>query len=473
MVPLAAFSHYGPGTTPLGGQSPGPVRRRHHLVQPAARRLAERRDRRRSRRRRRRSACRRRSTARSPAPPRRSRNRSNNEPLLIAARSSRSTSCSACSTRATSIRITILSTLPSAGVGAVLALLLFDTEFSIIALIGVILLIGIVKKNAIMMIDFALAGRARAAASAARRDLPGLPAALPPDHDDDHRRHARRAAAGARHRRRGGAAPAARHLHRRRPDRQPGADALHHAGGLSVSRPLRRCGRAGAGGGLYPDTPPGAVPGGRPNEAGRLRMLLVRLAVGCTVGPDYQRPAAPVPPRPSRNLPPAGNSARRMDAIDNAAAGGRSTTTPTSTGWSARSTCQQPDAGAGRGRVPRGAGRGAGGARPACSRRSRITPGTQRARAAAARAAAAADFSGSVSSSGFTTNELQPGRQRELGSSTCGAAIRRTVESDVAGAQASAADIANARLSAQATLATDYFDLRAVGFACRSCWTTR
>jgi len=52
--------------------------------------------------------------------------------------------------------ITILSTLPSAGVGALLALLAFGTEFSIIALIGVILLIGIVKKNAIMMIDFAL-----------------------------------------------------------------------------------------------------------------------------------------------------------------------------------------------------------------------------------------------------------------------------------------------------------------------------
>ena len=52
--------------------------------------------------------------------------------------------------------ITILSTLPSAGVGAILALIVTDTEFSIIALIGVILLIGIVKKNAIMMIDFAL-----------------------------------------------------------------------------------------------------------------------------------------------------------------------------------------------------------------------------------------------------------------------------------------------------------------------------
>jgi multidrug efflux pump len=52
--------------------------------------------------------------------------------------------------------LTILSTLPSAGVGALLALMAFRTEFSIMALIGVILLIGIVKKNAIMMIDFAL-----------------------------------------------------------------------------------------------------------------------------------------------------------------------------------------------------------------------------------------------------------------------------------------------------------------------------
>jgi HAE1 family hydrophobic/amphiphilic exporter-1 len=52
--------------------------------------------------------------------------------------------------------LTILSTLPSAGVGAVSALMLFNTDFSIMGLIGVILLIGLVKKNAIMMIDFAL-----------------------------------------------------------------------------------------------------------------------------------------------------------------------------------------------------------------------------------------------------------------------------------------------------------------------------
>lgn len=52
--------------------------------------------------------------------------------------------------------ITILSTLPSAGVGALLALMICDTDFSVVSLIGVILLIGIVQKNAIMMIDFAL-----------------------------------------------------------------------------------------------------------------------------------------------------------------------------------------------------------------------------------------------------------------------------------------------------------------------------
>jgi multidrug efflux pump len=54
--------------------------------------------------------------------------------------------------------ITILSTLPSAGVGALLALILFHQDLSVVALIGIILLIGIVKKNGIMMVDFALDG---------------------------------------------------------------------------------------------------------------------------------------------------------------------------------------------------------------------------------------------------------------------------------------------------------------------------
>ena len=86
--------------------------------------------------------------------------------------------------------LTILSTLPSAGVGALLALMLFTDRFQLIALIGVILLIGIVKKNAIMMIDFALEPSADGHAFA-RGDLRGLPAALPPDHDDDDGRAAR------------------------------------------------------------------------------------------------------------------------------------------------------------------------------------------------------------------------------------------------------------------------------------------
>jgi len=57
--------------------------------------------------------------------------------------------------------ITILSTLPSAGVGALLALLLTNSELNVIGMIGIILLIGIVKKNAIMMIDFALEAERR------------------------------------------------------------------------------------------------------------------------------------------------------------------------------------------------------------------------------------------------------------------------------------------------------------------------
>jgi len=59
--------------------------------------------------------------------------------------------------------VTILSTLPSAGVGALLALLLTNTELSIVAMMALVLLIGLVKKNAIMMIDFALAAQRRGA----------------------------------------------------------------------------------------------------------------------------------------------------------------------------------------------------------------------------------------------------------------------------------------------------------------------
>ena len=142
--------------------------------------------------------------------------------------------------------ITILSTLPSAGVGALLALLLTHEDLNVIALIGIILLIGIVKKNAIMMIDFALEAerQARARARATRSYeacllrfrpimmttmaamLGGVPLAIG-------RRH------GV------GIAAAAGHHDRRRPDRQPDADALHDAGDLPVSRPVAAVGGAG------------------------------------------------------------------------------------------------------------------------------------------------------------------------------------------------------------------------------------
>ena len=132
--------------------------------------------------------------------------------------------------------ITILSTLPSAGVGAVSALMLFNTEFSIMALIGVILLIGLVKKNAIMMIDFALdAERTKGLTSQQAiyeacllRFRPimmttsaALFGALP---------LAIGLSDGAELRRPLG------HRHRRRPDREPDADALHDPGDLSLPR---------------------------------------------------------------------------------------------------------------------------------------------------------------------------------------------------------------------------------------------
>ena len=132
--------------------------------------------------------------------------------------------------------LTILSSLPPAGVGAILALLLTGTDLSIIALIGILLLIGIVKKNAIMMIDFALQAERDQGLPPARGHLPGVPAALPPHHDDHHGGHVRRPAAGHRHGRGLGTAQAAGHHHRRRPPRLADAHALYHPGRLPLLR---------------------------------------------------------------------------------------------------------------------------------------------------------------------------------------------------------------------------------------------
>ena len=132
--------------------------------------------------------------------------------------------------------LTIISTLPSAGLGALIALRLAGMELSIIAFIGIILLIGIVKKNGIMLVDFALEGERqrglspeRAILEAARErfrpilmtTLAALLGAVP-------------LAIGGRTGL--GAAAPARHRHHRRPDRVAGADALHDAGHLPAAR---------------------------------------------------------------------------------------------------------------------------------------------------------------------------------------------------------------------------------------------
>ncbi len=129
--------------------------------------------------------------------------------------------------------LTILSTLPSAGVGALLALMLYKQDLSVIALIGIVLLMGIVKKNAIMMIDFALEAERKEGLSPREAivqasllrfrpimmtTLAALFGAIPLAFEQRHRL---------------GAAQSARHHHHRRPAAQPAADALHHAGHLS------------------------------------------------------------------------------------------------------------------------------------------------------------------------------------------------------------------------------------------------
>ncbi len=128
---------------------------------------------------------------------------------------------------------TILTGLPSAAIGAFIALDLASLDLSVVAVIGILMLIGIVKKNAIMMIDVALDVAARGH-GAAGCDLSRLHPALPPDHDDDLCRAHGRAADRPRRRRQRGAAPAARHRGGRRPGRFAGADPVHHARALSL-----------------------------------------------------------------------------------------------------------------------------------------------------------------------------------------------------------------------------------------------
>ena len=130
--------------------------------------------------------------------------------------------------------VTILSTLPSAGVGAILALMVTGNDLTVVALIGIILLIGIVKKNAIMMIDFALEAEReehkppeeaiyQACLLRFRPIMMTTMAAL---------LGGLAAGAGIGHGR--GTAPALRHHDCRRTAAQPVAHAVYDAGGLPV-----------------------------------------------------------------------------------------------------------------------------------------------------------------------------------------------------------------------------------------------
>ncbi len=132
--------------------------------------------------------------------------------------------------------ITILSTLPSAGVGALLALILFRQSLSVVAIIGIILLIGIVKKNGILIVDFALEAEREEGKDATEAIYEASLLRFRPDHDDHHGRAAGRPSAGPGPRPGVRAAPPAGHRHRRRIAGQPGADALYHAGHLYLLR---------------------------------------------------------------------------------------------------------------------------------------------------------------------------------------------------------------------------------------------
>jgi multidrug efflux pump len=135
--------------------------------------------------------------------------------------------------------VTILSTLPSAGVGALLSLLIAGQDLGIIAIIGIILLIGIVKKNAILMVDFALDAE-RARWRRAMRSTRPRCCASGRSHDDYGGTLGALPSCSGRGR---GAAPPARHRDGGRPHLLADAHDLHHARDLPVLRP-RRASRA-------------------------------------------------------------------------------------------------------------------------------------------------------------------------------------------------------------------------------------
>jgi multidrug efflux pump len=135
--------------------------------------------------------------------------------------------------------ITILSTLPSAGVGAILALLICGQELSVVALIGIILLIGIVKKNGIMMIDFALEAERKEGKRPEDAIYEACLLRFRPIMMTTMAALAGRLAARPRHRNWFGASPPLGRLHGGRLALESGAYALHDSGHLHLLRPAR------------------------------------------------------------------------------------------------------------------------------------------------------------------------------------------------------------------------------------------
>ena len=132
--------------------------------------------------------------------------------------------------------LVILSGLPAAGFGALLLLIAVKSELSLYAFVGVIMLVGLVKKNGIMMVDFAAVAEREHGKTPTRGHPRSLPRPVPADHDDVDVRARRHAADCAWLGRRGRIAAAARTGRRRRPGRLAVADALHHPRVLRVHR---------------------------------------------------------------------------------------------------------------------------------------------------------------------------------------------------------------------------------------------
>ena len=133
--------------------------------------------------------------------------------------------------------LTIISTLPSAGLGALLALQVTNTPLTVIAFVGIILLIGIVKKNGIMMVDFALEAERQRGLSSAEAIFEACRVRFRPILMTTMAALFAGIAAGAGDRPRYRTAPAARYHHHRRAVRLADPDVVHDAGDLPLDRP--------------------------------------------------------------------------------------------------------------------------------------------------------------------------------------------------------------------------------------------